>query len=447
MEVKQAMKTACKDGVVWLAVMGVGCTTANESPYENGQVDQVESGGLVFERLALTQDIEGPAFATVTDINGDGVVDIALSMFGKVDGFEIPDGQILWMEQGGSWQDWTSEALLPEGEGLKWPNGTEAHDMDSDGDLDLAVGGGFLTCQLLPWTASCGSIYWLEQQESDWSVRTIVEPGADLFFHHPIFLDVDGDGQKDLVVVGESFAGPMGTKAHAEVQVYRALDDLGSYSTEPEILAEGLGSLPQVWDVDGDGDEDLVSAEYFHDQGASFVWLENPGSGQTPWNRHIIDDTVGPAIQMQMVADAFGDGVTRAFGTNHTNTAKSSPDPEPSQLVVYTPSDDPTQPWDKEVIADDFISVPESTAGAPGVFGVGDVDGDGDLDLLVSGDGDPEVRWYEQTQAGAFEGHILESNLTQAGVTTVADLDQDGQSEMLVSGYDDNVLFIYRLVE
>ena len=44
--------------------------------------------------------------------------------------------------------------------------------------------------------------------------------------------------------------------------------------------------------------------------------LVHPGDD---WTRHIIDDTIGPAIKLRMVADAFGDGVDRAFGTNHTN--------------------------------------------------------------------------------------------------------------------------------
>ena len=36
----------------------------------------------------------------------------------------------------------------------------------------------------------------------------------------------------------------------------------GSYG-EPIAIGQGLGSLPELYDVDGDGDLDLVSAEYF----------------------------------------------------------------------------------------------------------------------------------------------------------------------------------------
>ena len=77
----------------------------------------------------------------------------------------------------------------------------------------------------------------------------------------------------------------------------------------------------------------------------------------------------------------------------------------------------------------------------------GDIDGDGDIDLLVSGDGDPEIRWYEQQEPGVFVGHVLEMDLTQGGVMTVADLDEDGANEIIISGYDDNVLFVYRRLE
>jgi len=425
----------------------VACTTIDESPFEHLQIDEVQSGNLRFERLAITDSIVGPAFASIADFDADGRLDVAVSLFGKVDGFQIPDGQVLLLEQGERWTDWNAKPLLGTDQHQKWPNGSEAHDMDQDGDLDLIVGGGFLTCQLFPWTAPCGSVFWLEQTESDWVMHDIVKPGSDLFFHHPLLLDVNGDEREDIVVVGESFRGPFGSQSHAEVRVYLAQDEPGTFATEPTVLAEGLGSLPQAWDVDADGDMDLVSAEYFYEQDASYVWLENPGANDADWKRHVINDQSGPAIQFEMVPNAFGDGIARGFGSNHTNTEKSNPDLEASQLAVFTPGDDPTQPWEETIIDSDFASIPDPNSHAPGVFGTGDIDGDGDVDLLLSGDGDPVVKWYEQTTPGEFQVHILEDNFPQAGVTRIVDIDQDGRMDLLVTSYDHNVLMVYRQLD
>ena len=46
-----------------LAVL-IGCTTATESPLTHLQVDVIESGGIQWERLALTDGIVGPAFGS-----------------------------------------------------------------------------------------------------------------------------------------------------------------------------------------------------------------------------------------------------------------------------------------------------------------------------------------------------------------------------------------------
>lgn len=422
----------------------LGCTTAAESPFEHLQRDVVESGGIQWERLALTQDMTGPAFASIEDFNEDGRLDIAVSLFGKIDGFEVPNGEILLLEQGESWGNWTSSKMLSRTQDRKWPNGGEAVDMDRDGDLDMLVGGGFLTCQLFPWTAPCGSVFWLEQATEGWVLHDIVEPGSDLFFHHPVWMDINADGLEDIVVVGETYATPFGSDYGAEVLAYLADDEPGAFSDQPVLIGEGLGSLPQAYDMDGDGDLDLASAEYFYNGGASYAWLENPGSIDTLWQRHVLNDTAGPAIQFKMVPDAFGDGVARGFGTNHTNTEGASPDPESSRVAVYTPTDDPRDPWTETIIDETYVSVPTQGAGAPGIFGTGDIDGDGDIDLLVSGDGDPIVKWYEQTEPGRFVDHVLEIDLPQAGVTLIEDMDGDGRMDLIVSGYDHNALLIYR---
>jgi hypothetical protein len=52
---------------------------------------------------------------------------------------------------------------------------------------------------------------------------------------------------------------------------------------------------------------------------------------------------------------------------------------------------------------------------APGIFGTGDVDGAGDIDVALAGDGDERVFWLEQKGPGQFATHVLEARLGQAG--------------------------------
>lgn len=412
----------------------LGCTTPCESSHAHGDVETVVSGGLSWQRTAFTDGICGPAFGTLADFDGDGSTEVAVTNFGRSDGFGISSGSVVLVDPVSA----TFETMLPAEAGYKWPNDASPVDIDGDGDLDVLIGLGFLTCQISPWTAPCGGILWLEN-DGDWTPREVVPPGADLFYHHPLLTDIDQDGVDDMVAVGESYAGPFGTENHAEVRWWAGLGE-GAFASEHRVIGEGLGSIPQLWDVDGDGDDDLVSGEYFSADAASYVWMERDG---TDWTRHIIDDGSGPSIQGEMVAGLLGDGVDRLVGSNHTNTAAG--DPWPSEIAIYTPGERLDEPWDKQTLYDGFISEPGPGAAAPGIFSAGDIDSDGDIDLLVSGDGDPRVVWMEQTAPGEFSTHTLEEQLTQAGITIIEDLDGDGHNELMVSGYDDNVVFYYDL--
>jgi lipoprotein-releasing system permease protein len=133
-------------------------------------------------------------------------------------------------------------------------------------------------------------------------------------------------------------------------------------------------------------------------------------------------------------------------GTNSANTSKMPPDPQESAILVFDKPAEPTKPWKKTQISKGIKSAPGSPfspQAAPGIFGHGDIDGDGDIDLLVSGDGDPRVFWLEQKAPGQWETHVLEKNLAQAGGMVVTDLDGDGKNELIVTGYEANSIFVY----
>lgn len=421
--------------LIWL----LACRHDCPSRFEAGLTETLSSGPVTFTREVVTTTC-GPAYVEAGDLDGDGAPELVVSSFGTQRGLSVPEGAVRAYRAGA--QGWSEEPLL-EG-GVKWPNEALLDDLDGDGDLDVMVGAGFLTCQLNPWTAACGALFWLENG-AGWARRDVVAPGADLFYHRPLLTDVDGDGRRDLLAVGESLETPFGTENRAELELFLGTDDVEWFDGEPISLGEGGGSLPGLYDVDGDGDEDVVSAQYFV-EGATAVWMERPEDPLGPWPRHTIDGDRGPAIQASVVPDLLGDGRPVVVGANHVNNTNDPPDPWPPEVTVYPFPEDPTQPWTGTTLADDFVSLEGTGVAAPGVFSWGDIDGDGDIDLLVSGDGDEALYWLENRwqQDGGFEQHVLEVSLPTAGGNRVVDLDGDGADELLVAAYEDNAVLLYR---
>jgi hypothetical protein len=270
-----------------------------------------------------------------------------------------------------------------------------------------------------------------------------VAPGAAGFYHHSLFSDLDGDGIDDLVTVAEY-------QADAQGEWFKGLADYPYFESEPRPMGQFGGSIPVLADIDSDGDIDVASGEYFL-EGSSFAWLENveAPSDANPagtWQRHEITAEVGRTIQLAAIDGLVTPGELAWVGSNHVNTVTGDPEPL-AGIYLLSPPDDPREPWAVTMISEDIESRPTeglSFQAAPGVFGWGDVDNDGDIDLAVSGDGDDRVFWLEQTEPGVFTQHTLAENFGQAAGGTVADLDGDGVNEVIFTSYETHEVVIFR---
>lgn len=429
----------------------VGCAGATVTPAFDGRVNP----------FGLT-DVGRRAAPELTDLDGDGDVD---ALTGDTDG-------VLW------WSENVGSAAVPDfAPAVAYPFGLAfggleaspaAGDLDGDGDLDLLVGGtlgdlllfrntGTATAPAFaaPVTnpfglanvgqsaapaladfdadgdldavvgASSGSLFVFE------NVGTPIAPsfvGAEnvlgltalLGFSAPALADVDGDGLVDLLV------GSGDGKIRLFANVGTATDPSFTLAgADAHGLADsGTFSSPGVADLDADGDLDVLVG---NDDGNGFFY-ENVGTATAPR----FDDEFAAPFGFVPVATFLRPAIGDLDGDGDLDLMISA-DPELPRL------------WFVENVGNAQEPVFATQADFP--FGIGftgltnpelaDIDGDGDLDLLYGSSGDLALRVNVGTPtAPAFAAVVRNPfGLASAGsapAPTVADLDGDGDLDMVV---------------
>jgi len=224
--------------------------------------------------------------------------------------------------------------------------------------------------------------------------------------------DMDLDGDPDLIVTTDSSAEVLllvnqgGSPPAWEVQVVDA-DYPGGTSVHPA-------------DLDGDGDLDLAGAA--QTPGHNVVWWRNDGGDPMTWTRLEIQDNFTVACNV-FSADVDGDGdmdvLSTSWGSRHITWWRND-------------GGDPIA-WMRQNI--------NGTSGGAHSAWAGDVDGDGDTDvvgteatenkvvLFVNGGGMP-ITWGQQ---------VVGSDMVGVRYACFADVDRDGRMDIASAGADGQV--------
>lgn len=396
------------------------------------------------------RDIEGrPVFAdrqnipSLADIDCDGRHDLFL---GRIDG---TIGQYT-LAPGGELPRFAFVTERFQGiEIIGQVMGTSRHganamafaDLDRDGDLDFFWGDYFEPGVLyIENTGSCASTAMRDEP------RPV--PGADSLetsgYNVPVPVDIDADGDLDLFigVLGGAF-NPNRTAA-ANFIFHENVGDRFFLRTRRYLNGIDLGSetMPVLADIDGDGDLDLLVGNKIdpsrleHPQSARLYVFRNTGTPASP--AFELADTLDLA-QSYHYAPAAGDLTGRGrvdllLGTwNH------------GVLFFRDEASEGEPRW----VQDTTVTVPVPRGGnwAPAL---GDLDGDGLLDLVL-GEASGELNLLinegtaETPRFTLAEEGWLGIDIGRRATPTLYDIDGDGDLDLLV-GSEDGPLRLWRNV-
>jgi hypothetical protein len=344
----------------------------------------------------------------VGDFNNDGKLDIVA-------------GPFLYLAK-----DWTPQRIRKlegdvdeEGKGYYWDFMNIPLDVDGDGLLDV------VSCS---WHGKRSEWYRNTGSNPGLWPRTLIEENG--HFEHGDLWDVDGDGKKNEILpsvtgtiwyeAGVRDDGKRGIVKHivSDKQLawgcgvgdvngdgrpdllrpdawYEAPREprSGTWKERPLTLGhlqEGKADhTPQIWvcDVNADGLNDLVTSSA-HKYG--IFWYQQIRDGKDMrWKQHVIDASWTQAHNLAM-ADLDNDGDLDLV-TGKRFMAHNGNDPggyDPLGLYWYELSPGATTPWTKHAISFN------QRVGAGMNIPVVDLDGDGDLDIVVTGKWGGPV-WFE----------------------------------------------------
>jgi hypothetical protein len=245
--------------------------------------------GQLWKRHVITSDLPRAYDVCLTDLDGDGALDVAASSY--------KGGQIAWfanpvkLDGDPEWKKHLIEDKLDDTRTIR------AADFNGDDRRDL-----------LATARASNLVLWYENPgrpaTGPWKRHVIDDQAIHPTHGHPV--DLDGDGDID-VVMAVGMLAPPGTKNSHQIVWY---ENVGKPGKGLEWKKHVIGELENAFevvaaDLDGDGHIDVVATSW--SPRGQLVWFHNPGDPRGKWKKYVLKDNWSHANQV-IVADLNKDG-------------------------------------------------------------------------------------------------------------------------------------------
>jgi len=329
------------------------------------------------------------------DINGDNNIDVISASFDddKISWYENIDG----LGTIGNQKNITTHA-----------NGAIsifAADFDGDNDMDI-----------LSASYNDDKIAWYENIDglgtfgSEQTISINADGAMSVFA-----ADIDNDGDMDIVSA---------SALDFKIAWYENTDGIGTFGTQQIITTDVIN----VWsiyvaDIDGDGDNDVLSASKDDNK---IAWYENTDGAGTFSSQIIITTNVSEPRSV-FADDIDGDGDIDVLSASYSD----------DKIAWYENTDGLGTFSTQNIIS-------SSVNGAYNIFTT-DFDGDGDKDVLSAAYADDKIYWHENDGLGTFSSqHTISSSIDGVISVFATDIDNDGDKDVLSASLNDNKVLLFK---
>ena len=334
----------------------------------------------------------------LVDLNADGMVEIITKDSGKRE-------LVVWSRSDNTTVDYDTPTVLNSASVVGIITAPLACDLDSDGDLDMLFASSSL--QQIAWSEN------LDGAGTFANISPIDNDLQEINYINAADLDDDGDLEVIATVKDGNFWG---------IKIYQNLDGLGNFNVPPTATGtpEKITKVETV-DLDNDGDLDLVYGIFgdFGQSGKVYFSVNqgnlNFGFPQLVRNtrQRITDIDTGDFNQdglTDLAVYSFAEGGGASFSIYQNNGIGND--------------------WTTNSVTNN----PSNTFFHTSTTSVNDLDGDDDLDLILSVTRNQlDIRWFENSEPlGDFptEQEVTNSNDVCYFVTS-GDIDDDGDIDII----------------